>query len=57
MSLQAGQTFVTLALYHAKLGNMADARSALELPSVVASSKALIGASAAATVLAAAYTL
>jgi succinate dehydrogenase/fumarate reductase cytochrome b subunit len=42
---------------HAKLGNMADARSALELPSVVASSKALIGASAAATVLAAAYTL
>lgn len=42
---------------HAKLGNMAEARSALELPSVVASSKALMGASAAATVLAAAYTL
>lgn len=42
---------------HAKYGNQADKDSPLEVPAVEASSKLLLGGSAAATVLAAVYTI
>lgn len=42
---------------HAKYGNQADKHSVLEVPAVEASSKVLLGGSAAATVLAALYSI